>query len=170
MYGLIVRCSVKALYEEVKVIKAKSKCTVSITALILVMTAALVYGETLQPTQITPEQLKQMVWSVSPRGIQELNIIGNPKKSGMYAVRSKYADGLRVQPHFHPDDRIITVLSGTMYQGYGKNFDEKKMKALPPGSIWTEPANQPHYTWAKDGEVLIQIIGSGPSGVTPVRP
>jgi quercetin dioxygenase-like cupin family protein len=72
--------------------------------------------------------------------------------------------------HFHPNSRIVTVLSGTMYFGYGKKFDEKKMKALPVGSIWTEPANQPHFTWAKDGEVLIQIIGSGPSGVTPARP
>jgi len=152
------------------VIKAKSKYAVGIAVLILVMTAAFAYGETLQPAQITPDRLNQMLWSVNPRGIQELIVVGNPKNSGMYVVRSKYAAGLKVQPHVHPDDRIVTILSGTMYLGYGKSFDENKMKALPPGSIWTEPANQPHYTWAKDGEVLIQIIGSGPSGVTPVRP
>ncbi|MEE9910106.1 MAG: cupin domain-containing protein [Deltaproteobacteria bacterium] len=151
-------------------IKAKFKCAVSMTVLILVMTAALAYGEALQPAQITPDQQNQLVWSVNSRGIQELVIIGNPGNAGMYVVRSKYAAGLRIQPHFHPDDRIVTVLSGTIYLGYGKTFEEKKMKALPPGSIWTEPANQPHYSWAKDGEVLIQIIGRGPSGVTPVRP
>jgi quercetin dioxygenase-like cupin family protein len=88
----------------------------------------------------------------------------------MYAVRSKYTSSLWAEPHFHPDNRIVTVPSGTMYYGYGKKFDEKKMKALPAGSIWTEPANQPHFSWAKDGEVLIQIIGSGPSGVLPARP
>ena len=170
MYGSIARCSLKTLYQEVKVIKAKFKCAVSITALILVMTAAFAYGETLQPAQLTPDQLNRMLWSVNPRGIQEMIIVGNSKNSGMYVVRSKYAHGLRIQPHFHPDDRIVTVLYGTIYLGYGKKFDEKKMKALPPGSIWTEPANQPHYSWAKDGEVLIQIIGSGPSGVIPVRP
>jgi len=152
------------------VIKAKDKCVVSMTALILFMMATLVHGETLQPAQITPDQQSQMRWTVSPRGLQELIIIGNPANSGMYVVRSKYTSGLRTEPHFHPDNRIVTVLSGTMYLGYGKKFDEKKMKALPAGSIWTEPANQPHFTWAKDGEVLIQIIGSGPSGVTPVRP
>ena len=60
------------------------------------------------------------------------------------------------------------VISGTLHVGYGEVFDESKMKALPAGSIWTEPAKQPHFVWAKDGEVVIQIIGSGPSGTTLV--
>lgn len=85
-------------------------------------------------------------------------------------VRSKFPPGLRVEPHFHPDERIVTVLAGTVYVGYGEQFDESKMKALPAGSVWTEPANQPHFTWAKDGEALIQVVGNGPSGVIPVRP
>ena len=36
-------------------------------------------------------------------------------------------------------------------------------------SIWTEPAKQPHFVWAKDGEVIIQVIGNGPSAVVPVQ-
>lgn len=28
--------------------------------------------------------------------------------------------------------------------------------------------NQPHFVWAKDGEVIIRVIGNGPSGVIPV--
>lgn len=151
-------------------IKAKYPCVLSMTALILFVIVTFAHGETLQPAQITPDQLNRMRGSVSPRGLQELIVIGNPAESGMYMVRSKYTSGLRTEPHFHPDDRIVTVLSGTMYLGYGKKFDEKKMKALPAGSIWTEPANQPHFAWAKDGEVLIQIIGSGPSGVMSVSP
>ena len=44
------------------------------------------------------------------------------------------------------------------------------MKALPAGSIWTEPAKQPHFVWAKDGEAIIQVIGgNGPSAVFPVQ-
>jgi hypothetical protein len=30
----------------------------------------------------------------------------------------------------------------------------------------SEPSKAPHYTWAKDGEVIIQITGVGPSGKT----
>jgi hypothetical protein len=55
--------------------------------------------------------------------------------------------------------------------GYGDRFDESAMKALPAGSIWTEPAKQTHFVWAKDGEVIIQVVGgNGPSGITRVEP
>ena len=60
-------------------------------------------------------------------------------------------------------------MSGTLYVGYGEQFDESQMKALPVGSIFTEPARQPHFVWAKDGEVVIQVIGHGPSATTQVE-
>ena len=53
--------------------------------------------------------------------------------------------------------------------GYGEQFDESKMKALPAGSIFTEPAKQAHFVWAKDEEVTIQVIGHGPSASTQVQ-
>jgi hypothetical protein len=37
------------------------------------------------------------------------------------------------------------------------------MKALPAGSVFTEPVQQPHFVWAKEGEVVIQVVGHGPS-------
>lgn len=123
----------------------------------------------LQPALITPDQMDQLTWATSPTGTLQVKIVGDPTKAGMYMVRSKLPAGLRVEPHFHPDERIVTVLSGTVYVGYGEQFDESKMKALPAGSVWTEPANQPHFTWAKDGEALIQVVGNGPSGVIPVQ-
>jgi hypothetical protein len=46
-----------------------------------------------------------------------------------------------IQAHSHPDDRVAIVISGTWYIGYGSQFDEKKLKALPAGSLsrqaWT---------------------------------
>ena len=65
-----------------------------------------------------------------------------------------------------PDERIVTILSGTLLVGYGEQFDESKMKALPAGGMFTEPAKQPHFVWAKDGEVVIQVVGHGPSATT----
>lgn len=88
----------------------------------------------------------------------------------MYMYRSRFPANYKVQPHFHPDERVVTVMAGTLYVGYGEQFDESAMKALPAGSIWTEPASQPHFVWAKDGEVVIQVIGNGPSGTTLVKP
>ena len=36
------------------------------------------------------------------------------------------------------------------------------MKAYPAGTFYSEPSKAPHYTWAKDGEVIIQVTGAGP--------
>jgi len=48
-------------------------------------------------------------------------------------------------------------MSGTLYVGFGEVFDESAMKALPTGSIWTEPARQPHFVFAKDGEGCLPV-------------
>ena len=110
-----------------------------------------------------------MKWAATPTGTQRANLAGDDKKAGMYAYRARFPANFRNQPHFHPDDRIVTVISGTLDVGFGEQFDESKMKALPASSIWTEPAKQPHFVWAKDGGVVIQVIGNGPSAVILIQ-
>jgi quercetin dioxygenase-like cupin family protein len=119
----------------------------------------------LKPARMLQEDL---VWTATPLGVQVASIAGNPAKAGMYANRVRFPAGVRIQPHFHPDERIVVVLSGTVYFGYGEQFDEAAMKALPAGSVWTEPARQPHFAWAKDGEAVIQVTGNGPSSTTQI--
>lgn len=58
---------------------------------------------------------------------------------------------------------------GTLLVGYGEEFDEGRMRALPAGSTFTEPARHPHFAWAKDWEVVIQVVGHGPSDTTWLR-
>ena len=89
-------------------------------------------------------------------------------KPGLYVIRAKFPSGFKVMPHFHPDERTIVVLSGTFYFGFGEQWDESKMKAFPPGSFLSEPFKAPHFAWAKDGEVIIQVTGVGPSGATVI--
>jgi len=95
-------------------------------------------------------------------------LYGDPKKAGLYVNRVKFTPGFKVMPHYHPDERTVVVLSGTFYMGIGEHWDEGKMKAYPPGTFLSEPAQMPHYTWAKDGEVIIQITGIGPNASTPI--
>jgi quercetin dioxygenase-like cupin family protein len=122
-------------------------------------------GESLIPARLTPEELK---WVTQPNGNQQAVMAGNQRETGLYMYRTKFPANYRNQPHFHPDQRIVTVMSGTLYVGYGEKVDEGRMKALPAGSIFTEPPRQPHYVWAKDGEVVIQVTGYGPSGTTVI--
>ena len=124
-------------------------------------------SEPLANARLAPEELK---WERGLTGNMRANLVGDEQKPGMYMYRVRFPANAKVQPHFHPDERIVTVMSGTLYMGYGERFEESEMKALPEGSIWTEPAKQPHFVWAKDGEVVIQVTGgNGPSGVTRIE-
>jgi hypothetical protein len=62
--------------------------------------------------------------------------------------------------------RTVVILSGTFYFASGDKWDESEFKAYPAGTFYSEPSKAPQYTWAKDGEVIIQITGIGPSGTT----
>ena len=133
----------------------------------MMATFAWAQSEALRPVMLTPNEF---VWVARGELGSSATIVGDASKAGMYAGILKMTSGLRVQPHSHPDNRVVTILAGTFYIGYGDKFDESKLKALPAGSIYTEPANQPHFAWAKDGEVVFFAVGNGPTATTPVRP
>ena len=123
--------------------------------------------EPIAATRLAPDEIK---WEGDPSGVQRAQLVGDEKKPGMYTYRVRFPAYHKVQPHFHPDERVVTVISGTLYVGFGEVFDESAMKALPTGSIWTEPARQPHFVFAKDGEVVFQVVGAnGPSGLTRIE-
>jgi quercetin dioxygenase-like cupin family protein len=102
-------------------------------------------------------------------GMEQANLVGNPSKHGPYTLRLKFPAGYKLAPHTHPDDREVTILSGTWYIGYGQQFDEAALKALRAGSFYTEPANVAHFIAIKE-PVIIQVRGTGPSGRTFVSP
>ena len=94
-------------------------------------------------------------------------LYGDATKPGVFVTRVKFSAGWKDPPHWHPDEvRTVAVLSGTFYFASGDKWDESKFKAYPAGTFYSEPSKAPHYTWAKDGEVIIQITGVGPSGKT----
>lgn len=71
-------------------------------------------------------------------------------------------------PHYHSDERVVTVISGSLYVGYGNVFDASKMKKLVAGGLWTEPKESAHFVWAKEGEAELQVVGFGPSVRTSI--
>jgi len=101
-------------------------------------------------------------------GPQGAVVYGDPAKPGLYVVRVKFAPGQKNMPHWHQDERTVVVLSGNFYFAYGEQWDESKLKMLPAGSFITEPPKAPHYNWAKDGEVVLQITGYGPTSAVNI--
>jgi hypothetical protein len=104
-------------------------------------------------------------WSEG-RGASQAVLVGDPSKPGLYVVLTKWHPGNMSRPHFHPNDRFITVLSGTWWVGWGEEFDPDSTFPIPAGSFVTHYGNQIHYDGAKDEEVLLQIVGIGPATST----
>jgi quercetin dioxygenase-like cupin family protein len=134
-------------------------------AVALVVTGAVMaaQGVALKTGMVRPTDLK---FVAMPNGTFQADVVGEAAKPGPYAVRTRLPAGFRLPPHTHPDSRIVLVVSGTLYLGYGERFDEATIVALPPGSVFTEPAGQPHFSWAKDGEVTLHATGVGPTATT----
>ena len=107
----------------------------------------------------------EMQWTtqggLAAPGMEQLNLVGDPAKPGPYTLRLKFPKGFRIAPH--TDSREVTIVSGTFATGYGETFDAAKLKILPAGSFYTEPANIPHYIEIKE-DVILQVSGMGPSG------
>ena len=136
---------------------------VSVACLMSIAAAAPAAGEEVAtPTIIPAETLK---WNPTPfPDVTAAVIAGNPTAGGMYAIFAKYRAGGTSAPHTRPDQRVVTVISGTYYLGAGSEFDESKLKPLKPGTTIIVPAKAPHYAAAKDGETIVQEVGIGPSG------
>lgn len=71
--------------------------------------------------------------------------------------------GGKIPVHTHPDTRYSTVLSGTLYVGFGETFDESTLVVVPTGAVYVAPAGVKHYLYAKDGDVEYQEGGVGPT-------
>jgi len=104
-------------------------------------------------------------------GMPQIAVLyGDPTKPEFFVLRMKFPADFKVEPHTHPEGtRTLTVLSGTLYFGFGETFDEAKAKPFPPGTFFTELPTTPHFVWAKDGEVIVQVAGIGPSGFMPTH-
>lgn len=137
--------------------------TVRVVGLLLLMSAGVASpAQAPRVIALTPDEMTFSTEGLALPGMGQVNLVGDPNKPGPYTVRLRFPDGYRIEPHFHPDAREVTILSGTYLTGYGDTFDQGKLKELPAGSFYTEPSQMPHFIITK-GPVVIQVSGIGPS-------
>jgi hypothetical protein len=103
-------------------------------------------------------------------GIRTVVLKGDPDRAGLYTIMLQVPAHTRIASHDHQDDRVATVIMGTWFLRYGEAFDPAQLKALPPGSFYTEPANRAHFAETRDESVIVQITGMGPSSTRYVDP
>ncbi len=122
--------------------------------------------------RLTPAEIAALAAANPPTrpGVQMTPLIGDPTKPGLYTVRVSIPPHTQVPAHTHRDNRSVTVVSGTWRMGYGGHFDAAALKELPPGSFYTEPAGQPHFSQTGDAPVILWVTGYGPSDTKIVAP
>jgi quercetin dioxygenase-like cupin family protein len=116
---------------------------------------------------VTPDEMK------TAEGSTQVLLYGDPTKPGMYAVQITFAPGKGSRPHFHDQDRYVTVIKGTWWVALGPDsdtYDPARMVPMKAGSFVFHPAYGHHYDGAKDEEAVVRIVGMGPVKSTQLEP
>ncbi len=108
----------------------------------------------------------ELVWQDLEPGIKFTIIEGNPRQEEFCIIRARFAPGVFSEPHFHPNDRFVTVIKGTWWAGTGNVLDKDGSVRLDAGGYMMHPAGAAHYDGSKDEEVIVQISGMGPGTLT----
>jgi quercetin dioxygenase-like cupin family protein len=124
----------------------------------------------LDPNAVTTKTPDQIVWKDNG-GNLTATLAGDPGKPGLYVQMLTWKKGNNFsRPHSHPNDRFITVLSGTWWVGTGDKFDPENLTVpMKPGTFVTHFAKGVHWDGARDEDTTLLIIGEGPATGTVVE-
>jgi quercetin dioxygenase-like cupin family protein len=102
---------------------------------------------------------------MKPERGNQVVLFGDPTKPGLYVVQITFKAGTGSRPHFHDQDRLVTVVKGTWYVHLGPESDTyapEKMTAMKAGSFVYHPAFGHHYDGAHEEDAVVRITGMGP--------
>jgi hypothetical protein len=114
---------------------------------------------------VLPEGVDWKPFPAFPPDARLAVITGDPTQPGLYTIRVKVPYDVKLMPHWHPEDRVYTVISGVFYIGRGEQFDGDRLHAYPPGAVVVLPGHTPHFHWARSGEYVTQVSAIGPLGL-----
>jgi quercetin dioxygenase-like cupin family protein len=119
--------------------------------------------------EYTAVMQRDIKWQDAPSigpGAKTAIIDGDPKSSGPFVIRLKLPPKTTIGLHTHPATENVTVLSGTLYFAAADKLDPNAAKAFGPGSYFSIAQGKPMFAYSKDKEVIAQIHGTGPWGIT----
>jgi quercetin dioxygenase-like cupin family protein len=104
-----------------------------------------------------------------PPGAKIAVIEGPMNEAVPFTIRLKFPADYSIPAHSHPAVERVTVLSGTFHMGTGDRLDSQKTMPLKQGDMMIMQPQTNHFAWTKE-EVVVQLNGMGPWGVTYVNP
>ncbi|EIM24591.1 cupin domain-containing protein [Microvirga lotononidis] len=143
--------------------------TICASAVLLMLAPALAQQQP-QHVMVNPSDIN---WTAAPpslpKGAQMALLYGDPTKDGVFVMRLKFPANYRIPPHTHPNDEIVTVLSGEVGFGMGTTFDPAKTKAIEAGGVIAMPPGTQHFV-QNDQETVVQLSSRGPWSIAYVNP
>jgi hypothetical protein len=126
-------------------------------------------SSSLPEMRMTPAEVRSggssesQIGSSKLAGVHTKVLFRDPAKAGFYSIPLFVPAHTTIQADSHRDDRMTTVVSGEWQFGYGKHFDENSLKALPPGSVYSEPGGVNHFARTGEDPVIVHFCGYGPT-------
>ena len=118
-------------------------------------------------------QVDELNWqpeAILPPGAESVLLLGDPGKADMFVVLLRFPPNYPIPAHTHPFTEMVTVLQGEIGNGVGEALDREKGTLLQAGDSFVLPADMPHYLWTTDEETIIQLLATGPWGITYIDP
>lgn len=143
---------------------------IALAALLVFASPAMASDADHKPHELTPQEIAFKDDPAFPKGAQSVLLHGDPSKAEFFIIRLKFPPNYIVPAHTHPRFESVTVLTGKMGSGMGKEVDTAKGKMLAAGSILMLPQDHAHYVWTEDEETIIQVAATGPFDIVYVNP
>jgi pimeloyl-ACP methyl ester carboxylesterase len=116
------------------------------------------------PAEVRANQTgSEQIGSSGLAGVSTKVLFGDPTKPGFYTIVLFVPAHTTIAAHAHRDDRTAVVVSGMWQFGYGDRFDERALKNLPAGSVYSEPGRMNHFARTGADPVFVEISGFGPT-------
>lgn len=107
-------------------------------------------------------QLDDIEWDEASTRTQSRILYGNPSEPGLYIMRVRFPAGGSSTPHYHTQDRFVTVIQGTWHAGTDASHDMTHTTPIPAGGFMIHPAGAVHFDGSRGGPVVVEIRGMGP--------
>jgi quercetin dioxygenase-like cupin family protein len=96
-----------------------------------------------------------------PRGCRAALLVGDPTKKGWFTTRLHAPAGYRIPAHTHTTAEHVTVISGSVHLGSGRDGEESSARLLKAGDYAVLAPGSRHAAWFTE-DAVIQIQAEGP--------
>ena len=97
-------------------------------------------------------------------------LYGDSSKPRLYLQYQRRAPNNWSAPHYHPIDRVVMVVDGTMWIGTGPSGDKTRTVGVAKGGFIHDIARGVHYDGSGNDPMWILTAGVGPTATINVDP